>query len=125
MPYIQQTFILTVVGSGWSRIVVLAGLLRDCFLLCPHLMEGAGQTLSGASLIKVPISFMGFPGGTSGKEPACQYRNVRDVSSIPGSGDSPKRRARQPTPIFLPEESPWTEEPVGLQSIGLQRLEHD
>ena len=26
----------------------------------------------------------------------------------------------EPTPVFLPEESPWIEEPGGLQSIGLQ-----
>ena len=30
------------------------------------------------------------------------------------------RRARQPTPVFLPGESPWTEEPGGLQSKGSQ-----
>ena len=24
----------------------------------------------------------------------------------------------QPTPVFLPGESPWTEEPGGLQSMG-------
>ena len=27
--------------------------------------------------------------------------------------------------IFLPGESPWTEEPGGLQSLGSQRVEHD
>ena len=32
------------------------------------------------------------------------------------------RRAWQPTPVFLPGESPWTEEPGGLQSIGSQRV---
>ena len=26
---------------------------------------------------------------------------------------------------FLPGESPWTEEPGGLQSMGLQRVGHD
>ena len=26
--------------------------------------------------------------------------------------------AWQPTPVFLPGESPWTEEPAGLQSMG-------
>ena len=31
----------------------------------------------------------------------------------------------QPTPVFLHGESPWTEEPVGLQSMGLQRVRHD
>ena len=30
-----------------------------------------------------------------------------------------------PTPVFLPGESPWTEEPGGLQSMGSQRVAHD
>ena len=29
---------------------------------------------------------MAFPGGTSGKYPACQCRRLRDTSSIPGLG---------------------------------------
>ena len=29
------------------------------------------------------------------------------------------------TPVLLPGESPWTEKPGGLQSIGLQRVGHD
>ena len=29
------------------------------------------------------------------------------------------------TPVFLPGESPWTEEPGRLQSMGLQRVGHD
>ena len=36
----------------------------------------------------------------------------------------PWRRAWQPTPVFLPGESPWTEEPGGLQTMGLQKVEH-
>ena len=32
------------------------------------------------------------------------------------------RRACQPTPVFLPEESPGTEEPSRLQSMGSQRV---
>ena len=35
------------------------------------------------------------------------------------------RRAWQPTPVFLPGESLWTEEPGGLQSMGSQRVGHD
>ena len=37
----------------------------------------------------------------------------------------PRRRAWQPTPVFLPGESPWTEEPGGLQPIGFQRVRED
>ena len=29
----------------------------------------------------------------------------------------------KPTPVFLPGESPWTEEPTGLQSMGLEELD--
>ena len=35
------------------------------------------------------------------------------------------RRECQPTSVFLPGESPWTEEPGGLQSMGSQRVEHN
>ena len=34
-------------------------------------------------------------------------------------------RAWQPTPVFLPGESPWTEGPGGLQSMESQRIGHD
>ena len=33
--------------------------------------------------------------------------------------------AWQPSPVFLPGESPWTEEPGGLQPMGSQRVRHD
>ena len=36
----------------------------------------------------------------------------------------PLEEGMQPTPIFLPGESLWTEEPGGLQSMGLQRVGH-
>ena len=40
-------------------------------------------------------------------------------------GKIPWRRAWQPTPVFSPGGSPWTEEPGGLQSMGSQRVGHD
>ena len=43
----------------------------------------------------------------------------------PWVGKIPWRRAWQPTQVFLPGETPWTEEPGGLQSIGSQRVRHD
>ena len=39
--------------------------------------------------------------------------------------EDPWRRAWQPTPVSLPEEYPWTEEPGGLQAMGSQRVGHD
>ena len=49
----------------------------------------------------------------------------RDTGSIPGVDKIPWRRAGQPTPVFLPGESPRTEEPGGLQSVVWQRARHD
>ena len=64
---------------------------------------------------------MGFPGGSDGKE---STGTSGDLGSIPGLGRSPGG-SWQATPVFLPGESPWTEEPGGLQSMGSQRGEHD
>ena len=50
--------------------------------------------------------------------------DIRDAGSIPGLGRSPGGGHGNPLQ-FLPGESPWTEEPGGLRSIGLQRVGHD
>ena len=47
-----------------------------------------------------------------------------DVGSIPGQARAPEV-AKQPTSVFLPGKIPWTEEPHGLKSMGLQRVRHD
>ena len=39
--------------------------------------------------------------------------STEDVRFDPWVRKIPWRRARQPTPVFLPGESPWTEEPAG------------
>ena len=70
--------------------------------------------------LPTPI-FLGFPGGSDGKE--FTY-NAGNLGSVPGSGKSLKG-ARQPTPVFLPGKSPWKEEPGGLQFTGLQRVGHN
>ena len=43
----------------------------------------------------------------------------------PWVGKIPWRRAWQPTPVLLPGKFLWTEEPGGLQSMGLQKVGHD
>ena len=65
---------------------------------------------------------LGLPGGSDGKESAC---NVGRPGFDPWVGKNPWRRAWQPTPVFLPGESPWTEEPGELQSMGSQRVRHN
>ena len=93
----------------------------------------------------------GLPGGSAGKESACNagaaaaksFSCVQLCGPIDGSPPGsaipqcrrpqfnswvrkiPWRRDRLPTLVFLPGESPWTEEPGGLQSVGSQRVRHD
>ena len=47
------------------------------------------------------------------------------LQADPWVGKIPWRREWLPTPVFLPGESPWTEEPGVLQSMGSQRIRHD
>ena len=62
---------------------------------------------------------MDYPGGSHGKESAC---NMGDLDLIPRWGRSPGGGHGNPPHVFLPGESPWTEEPGGLQSMGSQRV---
>ena len=62
-----------------------------------------------------------FPGSSAGKESAC---NAGDPSLISGSGRSPGGGPGH-TLVFLLRESPWTEEPGRLQSMGSQRVRRD
>ena len=59
---------------------------------------------------------MGFPGGSDGKESAC---NMGDLGSIPGLGRSPGEGSSYPLQCSCLENS-MDREPGGLQSMGLQ-----
>ena len=66
-------------------------------------------------------SYMGFPGGSAGKESAC---DAGDLNSIPGSGRSPGEGNGYPLQYSC-QRIPWTEGPGGLQSMGWQRIGND
>ena len=59
-----------------------------------------------------------------GKESACNAGDAGRLGFDPLVRKIPWRRTWQPTPVFLPGESPWTEEPGGLQFIESQRVGH-
>ena len=63
-----------------------------------------------------------FPGGSVSKESAC---NVRDPAFNPGSGRSLEKGMAANHSSSLAWRIPWTEESVGLESMGLQRVGHD
>ena len=60
---------------------------------------------------------MGLPRWLSGKVSACQCRRH---GFNPWVRKIPWRRKWQPSPSILAWKIPWTKEPGGLQSIGLQ-----
>ena len=51
--------------------------------------------------LPIPI-FLGFPGGSDGKEAAC---NAGDLGWIPGLARAPGEGNGNPTPVFLPGKS--------------------
>ena len=64
------------------------------------------------------------PGGSVGKESACNAGDSGDPGSIPGWED-PLVMGMATYSSILAWRIPWTEEPGGLQSIGLQRVGYD
>ena len=66
---------------------------------------------------------MGFPGGASGKEPACQCRRETRVRSL-GWEDSLEEVMATHSNI-LPWRIPCTEEPGRLQSTGSHRIRYN
>ena len=61
---------------------------------------------------------MGFPGGSVVRN---LLANAGNTSSIPGSEDTLEEEMATPSSI-LAWEIPWTEEPGGLPSVGLQSV---
>ena len=65
--------------------------------------ESGGEKTRNCETMKEMLR--GFPGGDSGKEPACQRRRCKRCGFDPWVEKMPWRRAWQPTPAFLPGES--------------------
>ena len=58
---------------------------------------------------------MGFPGGSDGKESAC---NVQETQVQSLDQEDPLEEAMAPHSSTLAWKIPWMEEPGGLQSTG-------
>ena len=63
----------------------------------------------------------GFPGGSDGKESAC---NAGNSGLISGSGQSLEKGMATHASILV-WRIPWAEEPGGLQSMRSRRVGHD
>ena len=65
----------------------------------------ANYQIQGKTDINYLQQRKGFPGGVSGEESTCQCRRLQRCSFDLWVGKIPWRRARQPTPLFMPRES--------------------
>ena len=63
------------------------------------------SSLCGIHSCVCVLLLLGFPGGASGKELACRCRRCKRREFNPWVWKIPWRRARQPTPVFLPGEA--------------------
>ena len=98
---------------------------KDCNCLVPLVHKEAWQVLATSLRMKDNLDpssslcgvhsrvcvcvcvllLLGFPGGASGKELACQFKSCKRRGFDPWVGKIPWRRAWQPTPVFLPGKS--------------------
>ena len=138
-PHPHQHLLLSV----FFIVVILVGVACDFDLHCQWLKlsaftaKGLGSIPGSGSKIpqtarcrkkkkkNIYIYVVGFPGGPSGKVPVCQCRRRKRCEFDLWVGKIPWMRARQLTPVFLPEKIPWTEELIGLQSVRSQRVRHN
>ena len=75
-----------------------------CVCTCMYLCVCVASLIYYTSS-KITAKLLGFPGGSSGKEPACQCKRCNRCGFDPWAGKIPGRREWLPTPVFLPGES--------------------
>ena len=97
-----------------------AGKEATCNAGDPGLIPGLGKSLKNR--IGYPLQY---------PWPSLMVQMVMNQPALWGTWvqslgqEDPQRSTWQPTPLFLPGDSPWTEELGGLQFMWLQRVEHD
>ena len=69
------------------------------------------------------LQAISYPGGTSGKEPACQCRRCKSYGFNPWVRKIPWRRKWQPIPVFSPGESHGQRNSVGSESDTIELTE--
>ena len=82
-----------------------------------------GGKVRGRGLLFLVMVPMGFPGGASGKEPACQRRRHKSCGFDSWVGTIPWSRKREPTPVFLPEKFHRQRSLVGYGPWGHKELD--
>ena len=100
------------INIKWMLIVYFPGSSSDTE---PAYNAGDPGSIPGSATspeegIGYPFQYSGFPGESEGEEATC---NAGDLALLSGLGRC-LEEGWHPTPVFLPGESPWTEEPGRL-----------
>ena len=115
-PQLERSLHLPHLEKAWGFPDSWAGNESACSVGDLGLIPGLGRS---------PGEGIGYPLQYSWASLVAQIEKSLPVMQKTWVGKIPWRRAWLPTPVFWPGESPWTEEPGGLQSTGLQRVRHD
>ena len=103
------------------RVSLVAQLVKNLPTMQKTLIQFLGQEYLLEKGQATRSSTLGTPGGSEGKESAC---NVGDLSMIPGLGRYPGKRKWQPTPVFLPGKfHEWRRSLAGYSPLGHKELD--
>ena len=79
---------------------------------------------SNQHILSQLVQSLGFPGRSSGREPTCPCRRPQRYGFDHWFRKNPLEKEMATHSSILAWRIPWTEEPGGLQSIGLQKVGH-
>ena len=116
----------------WEIINWVASILQDRMTTTTYYHDFQECLVRYIKFHKVMLSekegryriWWGFPGGTSGKEPACQSRRCKETQVRSLGWEDPLEEGMATHCSVLDWRIPWTEEPGGLQSMGSQKVGH-
>ena len=77
------------------------------------------------SLGKFFLDIWGFPAGASGKKILLPMQEMQETQVWSLGWEDSLEKGRALHSSILACKTPWTEEPGGLQFMGLQRVRHD
>ena len=99
-------------------------ILPALILLRTHFISASPSSIEHIYKLSF-LSTMSFPGGASGKEPACQCRRCNRRRFDPWVGKISWNRKWQPNPAFLPAESHGPRSLAGYTIHGIAKSRHD
>ena len=116
-------FKMTHLEMSFENMERLAFIL-ECFILLFTINKNITQISILLLLLFLSNNIRDFPGDSVVRNSPATAGDARDLGWIPGLED-PLEKEMATYSSILAWKIPWTEEPGGLQSMGLQRIGYD